>query len=124
MKKEHTKEVATIKYQIRFCDKNGNGSFQYVDVKSRKGVEKKAAEKATEYINKQKEVRGNFGFFINSFKPKRVVHVWEWDTEKGEPKRGGHRFKLELMFIQATYTTGRKMRNEWYEPIEVTPKEK
>lgn len=106
------------KYQIRFCDKKGHGSFEYIDVKSIKGVEKKAADKATEYLNKRKATVGNFGFFLHSFKPQRIVHVWEWDTEKGQPKRGGHRFKLELMFFQATYMSGRKVRNEWYEPIE------
>lgn len=100
-----------IKYQIRFCDSKGNGSFSYIDVKSKKGVEQKAADKATEYIaNKMQR-----GFSYD--KPKRVVHVWEMDMETKKPKKDGHRFKLELSFTEITYGSGRKVRNEWYEPV-------
>jgi hypothetical protein len=107
------------KYQIRFCDSKGCGSFEYVDVKSKKGVEQKAADKATEYINKLKGYDELHGWnpFRQPFRPKRVVHVWEWDTEKKQLKKGGHRFKLELSFTQVTYGSGRKVRNEWYEPV-------
>jgi hypothetical protein len=102
------------KYQIRFCDSKGHGSFCYVDC-SQKQAPQKAAEKATEYINNQKGIPT--GLFRQPYKPKRIVHVWEWDSEEGEPKKKGYRFKLELMFIAATYNSGRKVRQEWYEPI-------
>lgn len=102
------------KYQIRFVDKQGHGSFCYVDCE-KDDAGKMAAEKATEYINRIKNTRLPFQVIE---KPKRVVDVWEWDTEKKEVKKKGHRFKLQLMYVQATYNSGRKVRNEWYEPIE------
>jgi len=108
------------KYQIRFCDSKGNGSFEYIDVKSKKGVEKKAADKATEYIANIRSRYSNWNPFRQPEKAKRIVHVWEWDSDKKQPKRGGHRFKLELYFIEMTYVSGRKARNEWYEPVETT----
>jgi hypothetical protein len=110
------------KYQIRFCDSKGHGSFEYIDVKSKKRVEQKAADKATEYINKQREYNGanEWNPFRQPFKPKRIVHVWEIDMETKKPKKGGHRFKLELCFISVTYLNGRKARNEWYEPVKET----
>lgn len=102
-----------IKYQIRFCDSKGHGSFRYIDVKTKKGIEQKAADKATEYINQQSV---SWRSFIKP-KPKRIVHVWEMDMETKNPKKGGHRFKLELYFTEITYGSGRKIRNEWYKPI-------
>lgn len=115
------------KYQIRFCDKRGCGSFEYIDVKSIKGVEQKAADKATQYIqNKracwQESAGWNPFVAINPFKPQRVVHVWEWDTVNKCVKKGGHRFKLQLAYFQATYTNGAKKRSEWYEPVIETKK--
>lgn len=103
------------KYQIRFCDSKGCGSFKYVDVKSAKEAPQAAAAMATDYIEEQKAIPT--GLFRQPFKAKRIVHVWEWDTEMKEVKKKGHRFKLELFFVQATFNTGRKSRKEWYEPV-------
>jgi hypothetical protein len=101
------------KYQIRFCDSKGHGSFEYVDVVPGDFVEQRAADKATEYINREP-----IGFrSFSRQKPKRIVHVWEMDMETKKPKKGGHRFKLELYFTEITYGSGRKVRNEWYEPV-------
>jgi hypothetical protein len=105
-----------LKYQIRFCDSKGNGSFRYVESKTKKGIENKAAQVATDYLKEHYE-RQRFRMFTPPAKPKRVVHVWEWDTEKKEVKRNGHRFKLELRYIQATFLNGNKRREEWYEPV-------
>lgn len=109
------------RYQIRFCDSKGNGYFEYVDVRSKKGVEKIAADRATEVITKEahryRTTGGPFGMFIQAPKPKRIVHVWEWDAGKRCPKKGGHRFKLQLGYLQATYSDGSKERKEWYEPV-------
>ena len=101
------------KYQIRFCDSKGHGSFCYIDAD--KDVEQKAADKATEYINNQKE--RSFGYFGSHIQSKRTVHVWEMDMETKQPKKKGHRFKLRLAYVQATYTDGSKSRKEWYEPV-------
>jgi hypothetical protein len=105
------------KYQIRFCDSKGHGSFEYIDVKSKKGIEQKAADKATEYISNMIGRYDNWNPFRKPEKPKRIVHVWEMDMETKQPKKGGHRFKLELCFTEITYGSGRKVRNEWYEPV-------
>lgn len=99
-----------IKYQIRFCDSKGHGSFQYVNVGPGDYVQQMAADKATEYISRPQ--RG----FVRD-KPKRIVHVWEMDMKTKQPKKGGHRFKLELCFTEVIYGSGRKVKNEWYEPI-------
>lgn len=112
------------KYQIRFCDSKGHGYFKYIDVKSKKGVEKKAAEAATKHIieeaEKCKGSNGTFdawGIFRVPSKPMKTINVWEWDIEKKEPKRGGHRFKIRLAFFEVTYKGGGKRREEWYEPV-------
>lgn len=98
------------KYQIRFCDSKGHGSFCYVD--GEKNVEQLAADKATEYINRDM----GFGAFGRRIESKKTVHVWEMDMVTKQPKKGGHRFKLKLAYVQATYTDGSKTRKEWYEP--------
>jgi hypothetical protein len=104
------------KYQIRFCDSKGNGYFEYVDVKSKKGVEQIAAAKATDSINRVKQTsRG--GIFGQQYKSKRTVHVWEMDMITKQPKKDGHRFKLSLASVTASYTDGSKSRKEWYEPV-------
>jgi hypothetical protein len=68
-----------------------------------------------EEINKQKS---RTGLFVAPYKAPRRLNVWEWDTEKKEVKKKGHRFKLELMFIVFTLVNGNKKRDEWYEPME------
>jgi hypothetical protein len=120
-----------LKYQIRFCDSKGNGYFKYVYVKSKRGVEKKAAEAATKHIieeaEKCKRANGTYdiwGIFRQPPKPKRTLNVWEWDTENKCVKKRGHRFKLRLAYFQATYTDGSKKREEWYEPVIETKKAK
>lgn len=107
------------KYQIRFCDSKGHGSFQYVDCDAKDAPEK-AAEKANEYITRQNELRRGFTIIQN----KKTVHVWEIDMETKQPKKKGHRFKLTLNYVQATYSDGTKERKEWYEPMEITQKTK
>jgi hypothetical protein len=104
------------KYQIRFCDKDGNGSFCYVECTAKEAPQK-AADKATEEINKRKN---KTGLFVAPYKAPRRLNVWEWDTEKKEVKKKGHRFKLQLIFVEATYNSGRKVRDEWYEPVDNT----
>jgi hypothetical protein len=115
------------KYQIRFCDSKGHGYFKYIDVKSKRGVEKIAAESATKHIieesEKYKRNGGPFGMFISLPRSKKTLHVWEWDIENKCVKKGGHRFKLQLSYFQATYTDGSKVRKEWYEPLIETKKE-
>lgn len=113
-----------IKYQIRYCDSKGNGHFQYVEVKSQKLAPEKSAESATEYLQKQRAKEGSaFGSFDiwapfrPPFKPRRTIHVWEWDNDKKEVKKGGHRFKLTYCYLEATYIGGGKRRQEWYEPV-------
>lgn len=107
-----------MKFQIRFVDKQGNGSFEHFD--AQRNVEKKAAEIATAFIERKKEQaqnNGSFWPFTPAYRPHRTVQVWEYDIEKKEPKKGGRRFKLQLHYFQATYRGGHKVRNEWYEPM-------
>lgn len=104
------------KYQIRFCDKQGNGSFNYFDAEE--NIEQKAADTVNDYL-KNRLTRG-----FDSFIPPKKLDVWEMDMTTKEPKVKGHRFKLQL-FKSTVHISGRnKVVNEWYEPIEVTPKEK
>lgn len=115
------------KYQIRFCDSKGCGFFEYILVKHGGDVMKITAEKATEVNDKRKlqhteQSQWNIFKALHPYKSKRVVHVWEWDLENKQPKKGGHRFKLKLAYIQATYTDGSKSRKEWYEPVIETKK--
>ena len=73
-----------------------------------------------EEANKFRQPTGTFdayNVFRQPSKPKRTIHVWEWDTEKKELKKKGHRFKITYCFVEYTYQGGGKKREEWYEPI-------
>lgn len=102
------------KYQIRFCDKDGNGSFKYFDADE--NIEQKAADTANDYIQ-TRIIRG-----FDSFVPPKKLDVWEMDMTTKQPKVNGHRFKIQLTKSVTTYQSGRKVRNEWYEPIIETKK--
>lgn len=93
------------KYQIRFCDSKGHGSFRYFDAD--KKIEQEAADAANLYM----ETR------LTNYPLPKTVNVWEMDMVTKEPKKKGHRFKIRKSFVQATYENGRKERKEWYEPV-------
>lgn len=98
------------KYQIEF--KEGTSShFAYFEAE--KDIEVAAAQRANEDVEKQIEMRRGFGRVI---KP-RTIMVREYDTAKRGVKRGGHKFKLRLLFLQKTFLSGRKEREEWYAPV-------
>jgi hypothetical protein len=98
------------KYQIDFKD---GTSHSYAYFEAEKKVEEAACKKANEELEKQRW-RAQFRSF-GYFKAIKTLTVKEWDKEKKQVKRGGHKFKLHLSFFQATFNSGRKERNEWYE---------
>ena len=106
------------KFQLRFCDSKGCGHFIYFEAdKTKPGViEITAAEKATEHLQKQRaqDAANRFNPFRQPYKPKRVVHVWEWDYETKAPKKKGYRFKIHYAYIKATLANGNKAFDEWY----------
>lgn len=123
MKKKTERSAKAIKYQIRYCDNKGNGYFKYVDVQSSEQAPQVASDFATKHLSDERAKEGGvigtfdiWSAFRPPFKPKRTINVWEWDNEKKEPKRGGHRFKLVYCYVEATYLGGGKRRKEWYEP--------
>jgi hypothetical protein len=98
------------KYQIIISHGDSSKSYEYFEAKEK--PEEIAATKATEYIKRRKEL----STFFSPFKAPRTLNVVEYDTEKKSAKKGGYKFKLELFYFQATMNTGRKVRQEWYEP--------
>jgi hypothetical protein len=98
------------KYQIEFKDGTSR-SYSYFDAD--KKVEERACIKANEILKRDREnsLSRSFGYF----KAVKTLTVKEWDTEKKHVKRGGHKFKLRLSFFEATFASGIKERNEWYE---------
>jgi hypothetical protein len=104
--------MAKTKYQIIFNRGHGSKSFEYFD-SEKKTAPIAAATVANAYIERQY----SFQRMFSSFKAPRSVQVVEFDNvkKKAAPKATGHRFKLRLVFFQATYNSGRKERSEWYE---------
>lgn len=98
------------KYQIEFKDGTSR-SYCYFDAD--KKIEEAACEKANEELENQRW-RSSFRSF-GYFKAIKTLSVKEWDKEKKQVKRGGHKFKLHLTFFEATFTSGRKQREEWYQ---------
>ena len=113
-----------VKFQIRFTDKNGCGSFEYFDATYKEALEF-ASVTANEYLdrrnrNHQFTVRSMFGIKSETY---RTVQVVEYNTDTHRAKRGGMKFKLKLRYVQATFADGSKRRGEWYAASEssITP---
>jgi len=91
------------KYQIEFNRGGSLKSFKYFISEKGDSTTELACQAANEAL---KTFNG---------RPPRVLSVREMDMEKKKPKRGGHKFKLHLVFFEATFTSGRKERDEWYQ---------
>ena len=122
------------KYQIQFLDSNGSGSFEYFDADTKEQALELAVETANNYLNqKYNWLRINPPMFFESqFKPIRTPKVVEIVTKKGSEetytsrdgtqktrynwitKRGGHKFKLTLNYVEFKFKDGSSERNEWY----------
>lgn len=104
------------KYQIEFNHGEGSKSYKYFKTEDyAKGVtvESIAADVASDALDNDKQ-NASFRSF-GHFKPLKTLTVREMDMETKKPKRGGHKFKLHLTFIQLTTDSGRKERFESYE---------
>lgn len=99
------------KYQIDF---NWGRSHSFEYIQAEENIEKSAADKANQCIEKKSAGASIF----SDVKWPRTLIVREYDTEKKSVKRGGHKFKLRLGTLRLAYQSGSKERNEWYEPIE------
>lgn len=108
-----------MKFQIRLVDKSGCGSFLYFEA-DENNKEEMACKTANEDLKKRRErdefMRGSF--FHQPYKPFRTVSIVEYDNEKKCTKRGGIKFKITLNYFEAKLSSGRKVRDEWYEPLE------
>lgn len=107
-----------MKFQIRLIDKSGCGFFLYFEGEN-DNKEEMACKTANEYLRKRRErdefMRGSF--FYQSYKPFKVISVVEFDNEKKITKRGGLKFKIKLDYFELKVISGRKIRDEWYKPI-------
>lgn len=81
-------------FQIRFVDKHGHGSFSYF-VADEKTMYDLACEKANAEIKKQLQAP-RFPF-QSAYKPFKTVAVAEYDDTVKDVKRGGIKFKLQLL---------------------------
>lgn len=122
------------KYQIQFLDSNGSGSFEYFDADTKEQALELAVETANNYLKqKYNWLRINPPMFFESqFKPIRKPKVVEIVAKKGSEetytsrdgtqktryewitKRGGHKFKLTLNYVEFKFKDGSSERNEWY----------
>lgn len=96
-------------YQIQFF-RNGCGTFVYFESESETAREK-ACEIANEFLVKERDKYRPWG---SQFLPVRSPRVIEYDKNKHCKKRKGETFRLSLSFIEFTFASGRKERNEWY----------
>lgn len=94
-----------MKFQIRFKNRGGC-SYAYADAPSLNIAPAVCAEAANTWLDER----------LTSYRPPKTVDVVEYDHEKKTAKRKGHRFKLTLKFIEATYQSGMRKSMEWYEP--------
>lgn len=123
-----------MKYQIQFLDSKKSGSYEYFEADTHEQALELAAQTANVYLHTKRNYNKQYPsmFFESQFKPIRTPKVVEITAVKGSEemytsrdgtiktrykwitKRGGHKFKLELRYIEFTFTDGRKERNEWY----------
>src|SRR5690348_8579516 len=102
------------KYQIEFKRAGCSKSYCYFEANKRSLY--KAACKAADAKLDQLRLFFRPIFLTHAtFKAPKTLTVREWDTEKKQVKRGGHKFKLHLTFFEANFDSGIKQRDEWYE---------
>ena len=122
------------KYQIQFTDSKGCGSFEYFEADTKEQALELAVETANNYL-RQKYHWDNLHsslWFHSPFKAIRTPKVVEVIAERGSEehyikrdgtpavrykwitKRGGHKFKLTLSYIEYKFQTGLSERSEWY----------
>lgn len=123
-----------MKYQIQFVDSSGCGSYDYFDADTQEQALELAVEIANNHL-KQKYHWQRINppmFFESRYKPVRTPKVVEIIAVKGSEevytsrdgtqktrykwitKRGGHKFKLTLNYIEYKFKDGSSERNEWY----------
>jgi hypothetical protein len=101
------------RYQIEFNHGGNRKSWEYFEVMDcLQAAHQKAVERANDCLKNRKSGATWWGPFLKS---PRSLMVREYDDKKKAPLRGGQRFKLHLMHIQVTFTSGKKEREEWYE---------
>jgi hypothetical protein len=119
MKSKFSDDPKAKHFQIRFCDKDGCGSFYYFSALPKENIGEKAVDIANvEYLQKEYE-NAHFRSF-GAFTAIKIVAVVQYDREKKGTLKGGIKFKIRLKFVQYTLGNGRKERREWYEADEIT----
>ena len=138
--RKHLQGLQMSKYQIRFTDRRGHGSFEYVDAETVDEAKELAVSKANEYLKQKRhwEMIHEPLWFESAFKPIRVVNVVEIIKTEREmnvsrngittreirpewiTKRSGNKFKLKLSYIQFKFSDGSIDLNEWYALPEVS----
>lgn len=100
-----------MRYQITF---NYGGTCEsYTYFEGGENPESTAAQVATFYINKAKRNARAF----SSFEPPKTLSVAEWDNEKKDKKKGGHKFKLTLRKTAVTFSDRSNGYDEYYESV-------
>ncbi len=101
-----------MKFQIKFVDRRGCGSFAYFEA-DETNMKIKACEKANEFLLKQRERDSIMSFspFYSRYKPIKTVSVVEFHN--GKTKRNGFKFKITLDFFEAKID-GVFYTDDWY----------
>jgi hypothetical protein len=99
-----------MKFQIRFTDKDGCGTFRYFDAESLEEAYPESEVSANEYIRKvrERDLKSLMTRFAGASKMPNTVSVVEYDVKTQRAKRGGIKFKLGYCYVQATYKNGLK----------------
>lgn len=97
------------KYQIDFNWGGSSHSYNYFEADS--DPEKVAAEVATKCVDEKHAGARIF----SAVKWPSTLTVREYDNEKKQVKRGGHKFKLRLKYLKMTFRGGGFKKEEWYE---------
>lgn len=85
--------------------------FSYFEASPNKAL-KEAEKIINEDLMKNREREGYDLFY--TFKPKRTIHVVEYDRKDNRAISKGHKFKLRYGFLKS----GRRLLKEWYYSIE------
>lgn len=118
VKSKFSDDPKAMHFQIRFTDKSGCGSFCYFSALSKKEIGPRSEQVANEEYLQRGYDNAQFRSF-GYFKPMRSAQVVQYDRVKNQALKGGIKFRIRLSFFEATYTSGKRQRSEWYKADKV-----
>ena len=101
-----------LRFQIRFTDKSGCGSYVHFNA-TKDNAQEVACQFANEHL--KKEIERPRYFFQPAYKPFKTIAVVQWDKPKNQIVKKGLKFKLKLGYITYKFRDGSSETNYWYD---------